>query len=138
MGTGTGKIREEMKNTPPIRNWTLSAEHSIQDNGLDSREVMFQFSQMRWQESLHSKLFFLVLMLRLLCKQVYPEYSLVDPAPQELHLHEAIQRVLLTYIWKMKDSDHILLGEKLRVVSVYHYDVWVHTEEPLSFGSKRL
>ena len=118
--------------------WRLLAEHSIQDNGIDRRCSMFQFSIARWRDALHPKLSFLAPMLRLLCAQVHPEYSLVTPAPHELHLHEAIQRILLTYIWNMKDSDHILLYQKLRAVTIYHC-VEVHTTVgPLFFGRKRL
>jgi hypothetical protein len=70
-------------------------------------------------------------------KPVPVRNPIVTPAPHELHLHEAIQRILLTYIWNMKDSDHILLGQKLRAVTMQRYDVRVLTVEPLSFGSKR-
>ena len=117
--------------------WRLLAEHSIKNNGVDGRDTMFQFNVVCWRDALHPKLSFLAPMLRLLCAQVQPEYSLVTPAPHELHLHEAIQRILLTYIWNMKDSDHILLGQKLRAVTMQRYDIRVLTVELLSFGSKR-
>jgi hypothetical protein len=93
--------------------WRLLAEHSIQDNGIDSRDTMFQFNIARWQDVLHPKLSFLTPMLGLLCEQVQPEYSLVTPTPHELHLHEAIQCILLMYIWDMKNLDHVLLDQKL-------------------------
>jgi hypothetical protein len=68
---------------------------------------------------------------------VQPEYSLVTPPPPEFHLHEAMQRILLTSIYSMKDSDHILLDRKLRAVTINRYEVQVRTIDPLSFGSKR-
>ena len=117
--------------------WKLLAEHSIQNNSIDSRDTMFHFNVDDWKHALHPKLSFIAPVLWQLCEQVQPEYSLVTPAPHELHLHEAIQRILLNLIWNMKDSDHILLDQRLRAVTVYRYDVRVRTVEPLSFGSKR-
>jgi hypothetical protein len=65
------------------------------------------------------------------------KYSPVIPAPQQLHLHEATQRILLKYIRTMKDLDPISLDRKLRAVTIHRCDLRVHTIEPLSLGSKR-
>jgi len=117
--------------------WRLLAEHSIEDTGVDTRAGIFNLNTTAWKAALHPKLSFIASMLRSLCSQVHPEYSLVVPPPPELHLHEAIQRILLSNIWSMKDSDHIALGPTLRSVTVRRYDVRVRTIHPLSFGSKR-
>jgi hypothetical protein len=112
------------------------AGHSIQKNGADSRDPIFNLSGASWREALHPRLSFLAPMLRKLSDQVCPEYSLVSPPTKELHLHEAVQRILLTSIWSMKDSDHIALDRKLRLVTIKRYEVMVRTVEPLSFSSK--
>lgn len=61
--------------------WRLLAEHSIQDNGIDGRDAMFQFNVNHWRDALHPKLSFLAPMLQLLCKQVQLEYSCHPSTP---------------------------------------------------------
>jgi hypothetical protein len=115
--------------------WDCLAMHPI--GALDCRVSLLNLSAYDWKAVLHHKLDFLAPMLVSLARQVEPEYRLVDPPPHELHLHEAMQRILFTSIWDMKDSDPISLDRKLRTVTVHCYDVSVSTAEASSFGSKR-
>jgi hypothetical protein len=117
--------------------WKYLAEHTIEENAVDSRDGIFNIDLDQWQDALHPKLSFLAPMLVQLCTQVQPEYSHIVPKPQELHLHEAMQRILFTYIWNMKNSDPIPLDQRLRAVTIRRYDIQVRTVDPLSFGSKR-
>jgi hypothetical protein len=57
-------------------------------------------------------------MVRKLAVQVLPEYSLINPNPPALHLHEAIQRILLQTIWSMRDADPVPLGGRFRMVTI--------------------
>ncbi|KAJ8519591.1 hypothetical protein ONZ45_g3487 [Pleurotus djamor] len=58
-----------------------------------------------WRMVLHPQLGFVSDLLDELVQQVFPEYTLLDPAPNEFHLHEAMQRLLFKYITLWKDKD---------------------------------
>jgi hypothetical protein len=117
--------------------WKLLAEHTIQCGTADSSGPVFQLDTLSWRDILHPKLSFLAPMLASLCEHVEPEYTLVNPTPPEFHLHEAMQRILLMNIWSMKDTDHISLDQKLRMVTFNHFEARVRTTGPRLFGSKR-
>ncbi|KAJ3481256.1 hypothetical protein NLI96_g7780 [Meripilus lineatus] len=55
------------------------------------------------EDALDPKLASLAPLLGDLAAQVYPEYDLFDPPPPPEHLHEAMRRLLLQFIYSMED-----------------------------------
>ncbi|KAF7431130.1 hypothetical protein PC9H_006850 [Pleurotus ostreatus] len=65
-----------------------------------------------WEHFLHAKLGRLVPMMEELVMQVKPEYSHLPTPPDDLHLHEAMQRILLKYSVKFAGASDIPLDAK--------------------------
>lgn len=89
-----------------------------------------------WENLLHIKLGGVGLLLRDLSDQVAPEYVLLKPEPSEVHLHEAMQRVILTHIWTMQQANlEIPLNVTERRI-VYEYEIVYgpSTNQPTGLG----
>ncbi|KAJ8694357.1 hypothetical protein PTI98_009281 [Pleurotus ostreatus] len=87
--------------------WKYIANHQIgvrKDIG-DSRLSLLRDAE--WDEWLHPELADVEPFLLALAAQITPEWGLIEPAPPILHLHEAMQRILLQYIdlWKTQKKD---------------------------------
>lgn len=81
--------------------WAAMAEHEV-GNAADTRSALI--SGNRWAEWLHKDLSPISKLMTNLTHQFRPEWALLDPAPEPLHLHEAMQRVILehVHIWETK------------------------------------
>ena len=80
-------------------------EHTIdRDEDVDLRDWFFRLEPTEWPGLFHSKLSPIVGMVEALSLQVYPEYGLLNPPPEEEHLHEAFRRILLNQILSMEDD----------------------------------
>lgn len=87
--------------------WKCIANHEIggpHDSG-DSRLGLLR--RPRWDGWLHPELAHVEDFLLDLAAQIRPEWGLIEPAPPILHLHEAMQRIILKYIdlWKTQNKD---------------------------------
>ncbi|KAJ8487697.1 hypothetical protein ONZ45_g14227 [Pleurotus djamor] len=88
------------------------AEHEIDPRGYqDDRDILFE--KHPWSQLLPKEVSCAGPLVSELIKQIQPEYSLLNPAPHPLHLHEAVQRLLLKYLnrwtgWKasLKTETH--------------------------------
>ncbi|KDQ26399.1 hypothetical protein PLEOSDRAFT_1105302 [Pleurotus ostreatus PC15] len=116
-----GQLPEKDKNTKSlISSWKCIASHEIMSSPaglpIDFRTMLL--SPKHWETNLHEKLGGLVPMMKELVMQVRPEYShLAEPPPDEFHLHEAMQRILLRYAVKFSEASDIFLNtEKGRIV----------------------
>ncbi len=116
-----GQPPEKDKNTKSlISSWKCIASHEIMSSPagipIDFRTMLL--SPKNWETNLHEKLGGLVPMMKELVVQVRPEYShLAEPPPDEFHLHEAMQRILLRYAVKFSEASDIFLNaEKGRIV----------------------
>lgn len=77
---------------------------------MDDRTTFLQFAC--WVHFLHAKLGRLVPMMEELIMQVKPEYSHLPNPPDDLHLHEAMQRILLNYSIKFAGASDIPVDAK--------------------------
>lgn len=87
--------------------WKYIANHEIgvsKDTG-DSRLSLLR--EPEWDDWLHPELAHAEDFLLALAAQISPEWGLIEPAPRILHLHEAMQRIILEYIdlWKTQGKD---------------------------------
>ncbi|KAL0948293.1 hypothetical protein HGRIS_010886 [Hohenbuehelia grisea] len=109
-------------NLEPMRSiWKAFASHKILDTTdalahveKDSRHAFFDRGPEDWATVLHAKLADagLAQMLSDLSQQVQPEYIYLEPdldTKYPDHLHEAIQRILLTHMLPLWDTDGIPL-----------------------------
>ncbi|KAF7439698.1 hypothetical protein PC9H_000034 [Pleurotus ostreatus] len=87
--------------------WKYIANHEIgvSDDMGDSRLSIIH--QAKWKKWLHPELAHAEGFLLSLTAQIAPEWGLIEPAPLPLHLHEAMQRIILQYIdlWKTQNKD---------------------------------
>ncbi|KDQ26393.1 hypothetical protein PLEOSDRAFT_159686 [Pleurotus ostreatus PC15] len=101
--------------------WGYIAGHEIKSapgqSPMDSRASLL-FHPDAWEQILHQKFARLAPMMEEFIAQVTPEYShLTEPPPDDFHLHEAMQRILLKYAVKfLGDSDILLNTKKRRVI----------------------
>ena len=79
----------------------------------DSRISIFQTLETRACDILHPGIAPFAQLLVKLSHIVAPEYYWLKVKPDPFHLHEAIQRVLLEWIFKMRDKD-VLLNKEIR------------------------
>ncbi|KAJ8475495.1 hypothetical protein ONZ45_g15586 [Pleurotus djamor] len=89
-------------------------------DGLDRRVSILDTSKDAWaNQFLHPKLAFVAPLLVELAEQIRPDYRRLKPAPDPVHLHEAVSRILLKYIvqWEDDGCDVELDTERRRDVS---------------------
>ncbi|KDQ29953.1 hypothetical protein PLEOSDRAFT_1081624 [Pleurotus ostreatus PC15] len=75
--------------------WSNIAEHEV-GKIQDSRMSLLQMNY--WPLCLHEDLSFIGPLMEDLSEQVGPEWALLTPAPKPLHLHEAMQRLILNHV----------------------------------------
>lgn len=86
---------------------------TIQAEMSDPRLSLFQTLDSRTEKILHPGLAPFAPLLVSLSRIVHTEYYWLKDTPNQFHLHEAIQRVLLDFIFKMRTQD-VLLNKKGR------------------------
>lgn len=81
--------------------WKCLAEHEVAEEN-DTRSSLIQ--DLGWERWLHQDLSFIAGLMVELSFQVKPEWTFVTPAPDPLHLHEAMQRLILQHVhnWEKK------------------------------------
>lgn len=94
------ETQTDTNNVALISAWRSLSRHEI-GNSDDSRSCFLTYSITQWETVLHVKLKGLGILLRDLTDQIAPEYAFLTPGPKELHLHEAMQRIILKHIWNM-------------------------------------
>ncbi|KAF9497834.1 hypothetical protein BDN71DRAFT_1444258 [Pleurotus eryngii] len=99
--------------------WECIASHEIKSDpgnfSVDLRAMLLD--PKGWKQNLHQRLEDLAPMMKELIAQVRPEYSHLPAPPDDFHLHEAMQRILLKYVPKFgNDSDILLDTEEGRLV----------------------
>ncbi|KAJ8703510.1 hypothetical protein PTI98_002128 [Pleurotus ostreatus] len=84
--------------------WAFMAEHEVGSvgNAADTRSALISGNS--WAKWLHKDLSFISKLMTDLTHQIRPEWALLDPAPEPLHLHEALQRLILQNVhdWEKK------------------------------------
>ncbi|KAL4256125.1 hypothetical protein AB1N83_012306 [Pleurotus pulmonarius] len=75
--------------------WRCLAEHEVAEEN-DTRCSLIQ--DLGWKRWLHQDLSFIADLMAELSSQVKPEWTLLTPAPDPLHLHEAMQRLILQHV----------------------------------------
>ncbi|KAJ8701154.1 hypothetical protein PTI98_004111 [Pleurotus ostreatus] len=85
--------------------WKYIANHEICNDTGDSRLSIIR--EPEWDKWLHPELAHAEDFLLDLAAQIAPEWGLIEPPPLPLHLHEAMQRIILQYIdlWKTQNKD---------------------------------
>ncbi|KAG9223541.1 hypothetical protein PLEOSDRAFT_165632 [Pleurotus ostreatus PC15] len=80
--------------------WPSIADHEVGTSN-DKRSSLIHNAQ--WETWLHEDLSFIANLMDDLTEQVRPEWGLLAPAPKPLHLHEAMQRLILNnvYAWEI-------------------------------------
>ncbi len=109
----------EDKNNPKLREiWTSIGQHVVTPGRTDSRADLMDVGS--WKTWLHEKLDFAANLMQDLVYQVKPEWGFLTPQPRPLHLHEAMQRILLKYIhlWESRTMNIELDTEEIRAVNV--------------------
>ncbi|KAF7431131.1 hypothetical protein PC9H_006851 [Pleurotus ostreatus] len=106
------KKDKNMKHLIPV--WKCIASHEIKsDPGSFPFDLRAMLLSSGWEQNLHKQLGSLAPMMEELVEQVKPEYShLPAPPPDDFHLHEAMQRILLNYAIKFSGDSDILLNTK--------------------------
>ncbi|KAL0954092.1 hypothetical protein HGRIS_005238 [Hohenbuehelia grisea] len=94
--------------------WKALMTHEVtddDDDDVDSRSSLVAFDVKSWANALHPALVRLGVhnLLYALAEQVIPEYAWLDKEPHPFHLHEAMQRILLQFIFDKRNEDPILL-----------------------------
>ncbi|KDQ22007.1 hypothetical protein PLEOSDRAFT_161809 [Pleurotus ostreatus PC15] len=88
--------------------WRHIANHQVgpTQDICDSRAGLLAGGKL-WNEWLHPDLAHAGPLLASLASQVSPEWSLLSPQPRDLHLHKAMQRIILTHIdlWQKNKLD---------------------------------
>ncbi len=108
--------------------WRCLAEHEVAEEN-DKRCSLIQ--DFGWERWLHQDLSFIAELMADLSFQVKPEWTLLTPAPDPLHLHEAMQRLILQYVhhWE-KDQANVELD-------TVHYRTFTSVErKPMAPVSK--
>lgn len=75
--------------------WTCIAEHEV--GTADKRSPVITDND--WAVWLHKDLLFIAKLMVGLTSQIRPEWALLDPTPEPLHLHEAMQRLILQHVY---------------------------------------
>ncbi|KAJ8501525.1 hypothetical protein ONZ45_g12111 [Pleurotus djamor] len=111
--------------------WEAFDDHEI-SSWTDTRQVIFAVNG--WDRVLHEELSFVAPVIEELIDQISPEYEFLKPAPDPLHLHEAIQRLLLKYLDQWKDRDVLFDPNHSRYVAVKKVTVLGDCAAPLQNG----
>ncbi|KAJ8694362.1 hypothetical protein PTI98_009286 [Pleurotus ostreatus] len=89
--------------------WKLLASHRLFSiyEPADSRLHIIEADVPSWEAWLHPGLQHAARLMSLLAAQVSPEWGIIQPPPYMLHLHEAMQRIILTHIhvWDKENKD---------------------------------
>jgi hypothetical protein len=89
--------------------------HVIDINQIDGRAEFLGWSEESFGSALHPNLAGLASMMQQMSAQIQPEYARLSPSPKIDHLHEAMRRLLLQQIVKMRDNPIPLDPNKYRV-----------------------
>ncbi|KAJ8519578.1 hypothetical protein ONZ45_g3475 [Pleurotus djamor] len=111
--------------------WEAFDDHEI-SSWTDTRQVVFAVNG--WDRVLHEELSFVAPLIEELIEQISPEYEFLKPAPDPLHLHEAIQRLLLKYLDQWKDRDVLFDPNHSRYAAVKKVTVLRDCAAPLQNG----
>ncbi|KAJ8516440.1 hypothetical protein ONZ45_g6257 [Pleurotus djamor] len=89
--------------------WKLLDTHQATTNDDDDDDMLLDptlpiFTPLPWAKILHHDLSFVVPVVKELTAQVRPEYALLTPEPSVCHLHEAMQRILVKYVWMFREE----------------------------------
>ncbi len=95
-----GSPEEDLDKSHLYSAWGRIGDHefSLTNDIRDSRLSLLRASDAAWRMWLHPGLQHVAPLLQLLATQVTPEWGLIQPPPHILHLHEAMQRIILTHI----------------------------------------
>ncbi|KAG9223410.1 hypothetical protein CCMSSC00406_0007597 [Pleurotus cornucopiae] len=82
--------------------WLSIAEHEI---GKTDDKLSSVITLNKWDKWLHKDLGFVFKLMVPLTRQFRPEWALLSPTPDPLHLHEAMQRLILEHVntWETKE-----------------------------------
>ncbi|KAJ8703530.1 hypothetical protein PTI98_002147 [Pleurotus ostreatus] len=75
--------------------WSCIAEHEV--GAMDKRSTIINENE--WAKWLHKDLLFITALMDDLTCQIQPEWALLYPTPDPLHLHEAMQRLILQHVY---------------------------------------
>lgn len=104
-----GSPEEDIDKSYLYSAWSRIGDHefSLTNDIRDSRLSLLRAGESGWQTWLHPGLQHVGPLLQLLAIQVTPEWGLIHPPPHMLHLHEAMQRIILTHIhvWVKEKKD---------------------------------
>ncbi|KAJ8518248.1 hypothetical protein ONZ45_g4687 [Pleurotus djamor] len=90
--------------------WKLLDTHQVTSTINDEDDDMLLdptlpiFTPLPWAKILHHDLSFVASVVKELTAQVRPEYALLTPEPSVCHLHEAMQRILVKYVWRFREE----------------------------------
>ncbi|KAJ8699012.1 hypothetical protein PTI98_005651 [Pleurotus ostreatus] len=108
LGSPDEVIPNDPDDFPLFCAWRHIANHQVgpSQDICDSRAGLLAGGKL-WNEWLHPDLAHAGPLLASLASQVSPEWALLDPPPRALHLHEAMQRIILIHIdsWKTGNLD---------------------------------
>ncbi len=108
LGSPEEVIPKDPADFPLFCAWRHIANHQVgpSQDICDSRAGLLAGGKL-WVQWLHPDLAHAGPLLAALAAQVSPEWGVLDPQPRALHLHEAMQRIMLEhlYLWKEKKLD---------------------------------
>ncbi|KAJ8461868.1 hypothetical protein ONZ45_g18139 [Pleurotus djamor] len=109
---------EDINHDEFLLQWECFHDHDIplKSAHKDSRTPLLD--GLAWAKILHHKLAFVAPMITELVYQVRPEYALLEPAPHPLHLHEAMQRIILKYADMWSDQNINLNTKEQRKIPI--------------------
>ncbi|KDQ22028.1 hypothetical protein PLEOSDRAFT_1110142 [Pleurotus ostreatus PC15] len=120
-----GSPAQDAGDLPLYHAWTCIGDHDLDPAVIDERPTLIHAR--RWEHWLHKDLAHAGQLMNLLADQVSPEWSLLTPPPHMFNLHEAMQRILLTYIhmWDNGEKDVGFDTERLRdTTDPYNWKYW--------------
>ncbi|KZV94119.1 hypothetical protein EXIGLDRAFT_767413 [Exidia glandulosa HHB12029] len=86
----------------------------------DQRTAITSFGLKNWQDALHEDAAEFAPFFARMGKLLGPDYAIAQPEPDPYNLHEAMQRLLLQEIWRMKDANETFPLDSAQ--RDYHYD----------------
>lgn len=100
--------------------WQHMANHEIGASSSNGDTRLRLLDDGYWELWLHPELAHVGQLLYLLAVQVDPEWALIEPQPHILHLHEAMQRLILEHIdlWTRENKDIKFDTERSRPAQV--------------------
>lgn len=102
--------REEYASPRSCETWESLTQHQILDDPAgrqDTRQDILNYDPSEWQQRFPEIMSEVAILLHDISRQVAPAYDLVDKIPNDDHLHEAVQRLILQYLYdhRMEDID---------------------------------